>query len=86
MDGITDTKEPAGMFARLLEWRGAHVSERSFILFLAFLVGFFSAVAAFLLHWIIGHIVLLLTGSFDKANANWLSRVNVNNAVEPLKM
>lgn len=72
MDGITDTKEPAGIFARLLEWRGAHVSERSFILFLAFLVGFFSAVAAFLLHWIIGQIVLLLTGSFDKANANWL--------------
>lgn len=72
MSDITDTKEPNGIFAQLLEWRSTHVSERSFILFLAFLVGFFSAVAAFLLHWIIGQIVLLLTGSFDKANANWL--------------
>jgi CIC family chloride channel protein len=43
-----------------------------FILILALLVGFFAAVAAFSLHWIINQIVLLLTSSFEKSRANWL--------------
>ena len=57
---------------RLHEWRVAHVSDRMFILILALLVGFFAAVAAFSLHWIINQIVLLLTSSFEKSRANWL--------------
>lgn len=59
-------------FDWLLEQRQQHVSERTFILVLAFLVGFFSAVAAFVLHSIINQIVALLTGSFDEGTANWL--------------
>lgn len=59
-------------FQRLLEWREKHISERSFILFLALAVGFFCAVAAFLLHWIIGQIAMLLTSSFNEKTANWL--------------
>ena len=51
-------------------WRVGH--ERMFILVLALLVGFFAAVAAFTLHWIINQIVLLLTSSFDRTHANWL--------------
>ena len=43
-----------------------------FILVLALLVGFFAAVAAFSLHWIINQIVMLLTSSFEKSRANWL--------------
>ena len=39
---------------------------------LALLVGFFAAVAAFVLHWIINQIVLLLTSSFEQSRANWL--------------
>ena len=39
---------------------------------LALLVGFFAAVAAFVLHWIINQIVLLLTSSFEQSHANWL--------------
>ena len=39
---------------------------------LALLVGFFAAVAAFVLHWIINQIVLLLTSSFEQIHANWL--------------
>jgi len=35
-------------------------------------VGFFAAVAAFFLHWIINQIVLLLTSQFDRTGANWL--------------
>ena len=57
---------------RLHEWRVTHVSNRMFILILALLVGFFAAVAAFSLHWIINQIVMLLTSSFEKSRANWL--------------
>ena len=57
---------------RLHEWRVEHVSDRMFLLILAFIVGQLAAVAAFLLHWIINQIVLLLTSSFEKSSANWL--------------
>lgn len=56
----------------MLDWRKEHVSERSFLLMLALLVGFFAAVAAFILHGIINQIAILLTSSFDTTNANWL--------------
>ena len=42
------------------------------MIILALIVGFFAAVAAFILHWIINQIVLLLTSSFDQTHANWL--------------
>lgn len=56
----------------MLDWRKEHISERSFLLMLALLVGFFAAVAAFILHGIINQIAMLLTSSFDTTNANWL--------------
>lgn len=42
------------------------------MIILALIVGFFAAVAAFVLHWIINQIVLLLTSSFDRTHSNWL--------------
>lgn len=57
---------------RLHEWRVEHVSEKMFMIILALIVGFFAAVAAFVLHWIINQIVQLLTSSFDRTGANWL--------------
>ena len=57
---------------RLHNWRVEHVSERMFMIILALLVGFFAAVAAFVLHWIINQIVTLLTSSFNQSRANWL--------------
>ena len=71
MDTMADKDRPT-LFERLLSWREEHISERMFILFLAFLVGFFSAVAAFILHGLINEIGNLLTSSFDRGNANWL--------------
>lgn len=59
-------------FQRLHEWRVEHVSEKMFMIILALIVGFFAAVAAFVLHWIINQIVYLLTSSFDRTGANWL--------------
>jgi len=64
--------EYKNLFSRFLEWRGEHVSERTFVLVLAFLVGFFAAVAAFVLHGMINQIVAFLTDSFEEENANWL--------------
>ena len=60
------------MFARFLEWREQHISQRMFVLMLAFLVGFFSAVAALVLHSLINQIGHLLTGSFVSGEINWL--------------
>ena len=67
-----EAKEKLTRIQRLHEWRVAHVSDRMFILILSLLVGFFAAVAAFTLHWIINQIVMLLTSSFEKTTANWL--------------
>ena len=64
--------ERATWLHRLHEWRVEHVSEKMFMIILALIVGFFAAVAAFLLHWIINQIVMLLTSSFDRTGANWL--------------
>ena len=66
-----DTGEK-NLFMRFLEWREEHISEKTFILILAFTVGFFAAVAAFILHELINQIVTLLTGSFNQDEANWL--------------
>ena len=66
-----DTDEK-NLFMRFLEWREEHISEKTFILILAFTVGFFAAVAAFILHELINQIVTLLTGSFNQDEANWL--------------
>jgi CIC family chloride channel protein len=57
---------------RLHEWRVANVSDKMFLLILAFLVGVLSAVAAFVLHGLINTIVALLTGSFHADTYNWL--------------
>ena len=69
---IETSTEKASWVERVRVWRTKHVSERMFILILAFFVGLFSAIAAFVLHWIINQIVTLLTGSFDAASYNWL--------------
>jgi CIC family chloride channel protein len=58
--------------SQLNDWRATHVSERMFVLILAFFVGLFAAIAAFTLHWLINEIVRLLTSSFDTSKSNWL--------------
>ena len=58
--------------SRIDKWRATHVSERMFVLMLAFIVGLLSAVAAYVLHWLINQIVALLTGGFDATSFNLL--------------
>lgn len=59
-------------FKRLLQWRERNISDRMFTLMLAFTVGLLCAVSAFVLHWLIDAIAGLLTGSFERREANWL--------------
>ncbi len=68
----TTIAEKSTILHQLHEWQKTHISEKMFMIILALIVGFFAAVAAFLLHWIINQIVLLLTSSFDRTGANWL--------------
>ena len=57
---------------QLHEWRVEHVSDKMFLLVLAFVVGLLSAVAAYVLHGLINTIVSLLTGHFQTDTYNWL--------------
>lgn len=72
MSGVMADNESRTRFQSFLDWRKEHVSDRMFILALAFAVGFFAAVAAFILHSLINEIGSLLTSSFDTENVNWL--------------
>ncbi|UKK49193.1 chloride channel protein [Prevotella sp. E9-3] len=71
MDTTVDTGY-SSWFVRLNQWRKKNISEKMFVLILAFFVGLFSAVAAFILHWIINQIVSLLTSQFNADSYNWL--------------
>lgn len=77
MSGNTNTataempQEQQNKLARVIQWRKKHITDRQFTLLLSFFVGFFAAVAAFLLHWLIGEIQLLLTGDFSINSFNW---------------
>ena len=64
--------ETLSLKERFILWRVKHVSDKQFTLLLSFFVGFFAAIAAFVLHWIIGEIQILLTQGFDYSSFNWL--------------
>jgi len=66
-----ELKRPAWL-VKLHDWRVANVSDKMFLLILAFVVGVLSAVAAFVLHGLINTIVALLTGRFHADTYNWL--------------
>lgn len=57
---------------RFIEWREKHISQRQFILFLSFIVGIISSLAAFVLKHFIEFIQHLLTGGFESDTFNWL--------------
>jgi len=59
-------------FDDLLEWRQKRLSDRQFTLVLAFLVGIFAAIAAFILHSLIHIIQSLVTRGIEAESYNWL--------------
>lgn len=60
------------LMQRVLKWRKEYITDRQFTLLLSFLVGLFAAVAAFVLHWLIEEIQLLLTSGFYFNTFNWM--------------
>jgi len=60
------------MFMRFLVWREHHISERTFLIFLALLVGVFGGLAAQLLKFLIHTISGALTSRIDIHSGNYL--------------
>ena len=63
--------ENRGWYIRLLSWREKHIPQRQFIIILSFIVGIFTAIAAFLLKSIIHLIQRLLTENFSRNDVNY---------------
>ncbi len=64
--------------AALLRWRRRHkdkVSDEKLVLLIAFLVGIFTALAGWMLKWIIHNIEYALTYGFSSTGANWLNLI-----------
>lgn len=54
------------------KWRLTHLTNRQMTTILAFFIGIFASVAAYVLHFIIRQIQHLLTAGFDATTYNWL--------------
>lgn len=63
--------QTTGIIERLATWRERHLSQRQSMLILAFFIGVFASVAAFVLHTLIHEIQVLLTKGFDTNTYNW---------------
>ena len=64
--------ENQGFMGKVIRWREEHISDKQMTIVLAFFIGFFASVAAFILHWIIREIQFLLTEGFTITSYNWL--------------
>lgn len=60
------------LFDDLLEWRQRRLSDKQFTLVLAFMVGVFAAVAAFILHSLIHLIQSMVMRGMEVESYNWL--------------
>ncbi len=59
-------------FRRFVEWREAHITDKTFTYVLALAIGLLASLAAFLLHQIIAFIQHVLTSDFNVQSFNWL--------------
>ena len=64
--------QPTTYINKLHKWRLTHLTNRQMATILAFFIGFFASVAAYVLHFIIRQIQHLLTAGFDATTYNWL--------------
>jgi CIC family chloride channel protein len=69
---VKQVLQPKSLFLSGLTWTQRHLSDRQIMLALSFVVGFLASVAAFVLHWIIKQIEILLTNGFQTQGSNWL--------------
>ena len=69
---VSSTSAIRSLGLRLYQWRIKHLSDRQATIILAFFIGFFASVAAFLLHSLIHEIQQLLTSRFHANTLNWM--------------
>ena len=69
---VSSTSAIRSLGLRLYQWRIKHLSDRQATIILAFFIGFFASVAAFLLHSLIHEIQQLLTSRFHANTFNWM--------------
>lgn len=69
---VSSTSAIRSLGLRLYQWRIKHLSDRQVTIILAFFIGFFASVAAFLLHSLIHEIQQLLTSRFHANTFNWM--------------
>ena len=69
---VVNAEEKLSWTEKMISWRNQHINDKQFTLVLAFFIGLFASVAAFLLHWLIREIQFLLTAGFNITSANWL--------------
>lgn len=65
-------EEKIGFLERFINWRVKHIKDRQFILILSFLVGIFTALAAYILKFLVEYIKEFLTENFNPMEANWM--------------
>ncbi|MBR5688155.1 MAG: chloride channel protein [Prevotella sp.] len=66
------SEKKSSLAVRIFAWRKRYISDKQLTLILAFFVGFFAAVAAWVLHGMINQIQKLLTSGFEFSSYNWL--------------
>ena len=64
--------EKFNLLQRFISWREKHITDKQFILVLSLLVGLFTALAAYVLKFLVEYIKEFLTENFDSTGANWL--------------
>lgn len=64
--------QPTTYINKIHKWRLTHLTNRQMATILAFFIGIFASVAAYVLHFIIRQIQHLLTAGFDATTYNWL--------------
>ena len=69
---VSSTSAIRSLGLRLYQWRIKHLSDRQATIILAFFIGFFASVAAFLLHSLIHEIQQMLTSRFHANTFNWM--------------
>lgn len=72
-DDTTIHRKPTGsLFARIIAWREKHITEKTFVVFLALLVGVLGGFAALMLKWFIHLIAHALTSSLPINQSNFM--------------
>lgn len=67
---ISDDK--ISVLQTVIRWREKHIKDRQFVLILSLMVGVFTALAAYLLKFLVEYIKEFLTDRFDPMGVNWL--------------